>query len=119
LELAGVWKDLPHRPRLIELAPWLLMSAIALLLVEVLERHTGLVSVFSARALPLLQARRRPKRAPIPQSGTTPAKPGVTAASPQQIEEVPAPNMAKQAEPAAIFSALQQAREKAKERTKR
>jgi len=104
---------------LIELAPWLLLSAIALLLVEVLERHTGLVSVLSARALPRLRARRRSKRAPLPQSGIIPAKPGAPAASQHQKQDVSTPDKTKQAEPAAIFSALQQAREKAKERTKR
>src|SRR5262245_51844703 len=52
VELSGVWKDLPRLPRLIDLSPWLLLLATALLLVEVLERHTGLIS---ARLLPELR----------------------------------------------------------------
>ncbi len=53
IELSGVWKDLPKRPRSFPLAPWLLLTAAVCLLFEVLERRTGLVSsTFSAvRAL--------------------------------------------------------------------
>ncbi|NOT61618.1 MAG: hypothetical protein HOP19_15490, partial [Acidobacteria bacterium] len=43
LQLADVWRDLPRRPRLIELAPYLLSLAVLLLLLEVLERQAGLV----------------------------------------------------------------------------
>src|SRR5262245_7222539 len=52
VDLSGVWKDLPRLPRLIELSPWLLMLAILFLLIEVLERHTGLIT---ARLLPELK----------------------------------------------------------------
>ncbi|MBO0860190.1 MAG: VWA domain-containing protein, partial [Chloracidobacterium sp.] len=38
VEISGVWKDLSRLPRLIEIAPWLLMLAVVLLLIEVLER---------------------------------------------------------------------------------
>jgi hypothetical protein len=118
IELSGVWKDLPRRPRLIELAPWLLMLAVVLLLVEVLERHTGLLS---ARLLPVWQRERgkireaKPVRLKRPRSDQTvkvsePASPQVDG-EPQQKAE--------QAEPAAIRDALRQARQQAKERTKR
>jgi len=42
--LSTVWKDLPPRAQMIEMAPWLLSIALILLLAEVLERRTGLLS---------------------------------------------------------------------------
>jgi riboflavin biosynthesis pyrimidine reductase len=44
IELSGVWKDLPRRPRMIEITPWLLLAALTLLIAEVLERRTGLLT---------------------------------------------------------------------------
>ena len=35
LELASVWKELPRHVRLVSLAPWLLSTALVLLLLEV------------------------------------------------------------------------------------
>jgi len=124
VELSGVWKDLPRLPRLVEIAPWLLLLATALLLVEVLERHTGLIS---ARLLPELKRgrervggfmpaklkwARKKKRIEI-------AKP----APPQPAADQQSRPEATQAEPAvapaAILDALRQARRQAKERTKR
>lgn len=111
LELSGVWKDLPRQSRLIELAPYLLLAAIALLLIEVLERHTGLIT---ARALPILARMRREKK-------PKPAKPVIP--QPAQVSAIAnEPNSEtenKQPEPTAILDALQQARKKAEERTRR
>ncbi len=44
LELAGVWKELPRHVHFVSLAPWLLSAAVVLLLLEVFERRTGLLS---------------------------------------------------------------------------
>jgi Mg-chelatase subunit ChlD len=117
LELSGVWKDLPRQPRLIELAPWLLMLAIALLLAEVLERHTGLIS---ARLLPVLQTglRREGKASPQPVAASS-IKPPVDSDSSQPTKESSAAETDKLAEPARILGALKQARDKAEERIKR
>ncbi|HMV82676.1 MAG TPA: VWA domain-containing protein [Blastocatellia bacterium] len=114
LELAGVWKDLPRQQRLIELAPWLLLTAILLLLLEVLERHSGLLT---AGVFPKLQAKlqRKPKSESVPivtQPVSKPAKAPATS----QVESL---EPAQSTEPAAIFIALQQARQKAKERNDR
>ncbi len=121
IELSGVWKDLPRRPRMVELAPWLLMLATLLLLIEVLERHTGLIT---ARLLPVLQRDRErppdamPVQAPRPRMETT-AKMS-RPVSPQADEEPQPPTTTEPAEPAAaIMDALRQARQQAKERTKR
>jgi len=111
LELSGVWKDLPRQSRLIELAPYLLFAAIALLLIEVLERHTGLIT---ARALPMLARMRREKK-PKPAKSLISQPAQVSAIANEPDSET----KNKQPEPAAILDALQQARQKAKERTRR
>ncbi len=117
LELSGVWKDLPRQSRLIELAPYLLLMAIAVLLIEVLERHTGLVT---SRALPILQ-RLKPVQN-LKAKKLASVKPATLAANAAQPDAVEKPNPEpeiKQPETAEIFSALQKARQKAKERTER
>ena len=118
LDLTGVWKDLPRQPRLIELAPWLLLTAIGLLLIEVLERHTGLVT---AQALPLfskLPALKLKRKAKVSQPMISPPTSALANATPPETVEPPKPET-QQPEPAQIFDALQQARQKAKERTQR
>jgi hypothetical protein len=42
--LAGVWREMPARPRLFEMSPWLLSMALVLFLLEVLQRRTALLS---------------------------------------------------------------------------
>ena len=44
LELPGMWKELPRHTRLVSLVPWLLLAAVILLLLEVFERRSGLIS---------------------------------------------------------------------------
>jgi len=46
-----VWDDLPRRPRLIELSPWLLLAAVLVFLLEVFERRSGLLSIGRRREL--------------------------------------------------------------------
>jgi hypothetical protein len=115
-----VWKDLQRQPRLIGLAPWLLMLAILMLLIEVFERYTGLIT---GRMAPALKREREPIRDPKavelkrPRTVTA-AKAGAPA--PQQADgERQAEEKTEQAEPIAILDALRQARQQAKERTKR
>src|SRR6266404_3072554 len=43
--LASVWKDLPRQPRMLDMTTWLLAIALSLLLLEVLERRTGMLSL--------------------------------------------------------------------------
>ncbi len=72
LELPSIWKELPRRPRLVPIAPWLLGAALLVLLLEVLERRTGLLAANLARPAKLekerepgeTRARARPKAAP-------------------------------------------------------
>ena len=49
ISLAEIWDDLPRQPRLILLQPWLLIVALLLLLLETLERRTGLLSMRRGR----------------------------------------------------------------------
>jgi hypothetical protein len=44
IELAGEWKDLPRRSRIVSMKPWLLLAAVLCLLLEVIERRTMLIS---------------------------------------------------------------------------
>jgi hypothetical protein len=128
IELSGVWKDLPRQPRLIEMAPWLLMLAIFSLLVEVLERHTGLIST---RLIPTLRAERIAvpdrlrwlrKTTVARTSEATPVEHHDQQAIPNEIEPpAPAatPEANSEASPTVIMEALRQARRQARERTKR
>lgn len=124
VELSGVWKDLPRLPRLVKLSPWLLMIAALLLLIEVLERHTGLIS---ARLLPELKRGRERVREIRPaklrwRRKKRPVEIAESALS-QSVTDQQASPEAEQVEPvvapAAILDALRQARQQAKERTKR
>jgi len=113
--LAGIWSEIPTRPRYVNLAPWLVVAAILLLLVEVLERRTGLVS--AARLGPIRLRRkdekagpaaaRRPKRR---KKGEKPA--AVESAAPQPEKPAAEP-------PPGLGDVLDQARRRAKERTDR
>ncbi len=49
INLGEIWDDLPRQPRLISLQPWLLIAALLLLLLETLERRTGLISMRHGR----------------------------------------------------------------------
>ena len=44
VDLTGVWKELPRHVRFVSLAPWLLVAVVLLLLLEVFERRSGLLS---------------------------------------------------------------------------
>ena len=113
VSLARVWKDMPRQPRLIGLAPWLLPAALALLLVEVFERRTGLVSRQRRR----LVWRRAKKVAPKPALARP--QPPRPATVPKDIEPLPAPAPEQAAPaPATAPSGLVEALRKARERTR-
>jgi Mg-chelatase subunit ChlD len=97
VDLSGVWRDLPRRARSFPLAPWLLLAAVVLLLLEVLERRTGLVTsaaqALRPSAIRFRLRRRAPVAAPAPAPGSTPAAPptAVPAAAPERKEAAPKP----------------------------
>jgi Mg-chelatase subunit ChlD len=129
VELPGVWKELPRRPRYISIARWLLLAAVLLLVLEVLERRTGLLSrqtdalrdaLVAARAArptaAVPQAPAKPARsAPVPTPSRAPAKPAPTAGA----ESTPAPSPPIAVEPmpeAGVLEALRKARQRTRGR---
>jgi hypothetical protein len=58
INLTDIWEDLPRQPQMISMAPWLLFVAIILLLLEVFQRRTGLLS---ARRWRLFRLQAKPK----------------------------------------------------------
>jgi uncharacterized membrane protein len=115
VNLAAIWKELPRRPRLVELGHWLLVVALAVFLVEVLERRTGFLSTRRRRVVPeeaeeeaQAPAPRRVKR--VRPKGRRRAAP----AKPLRKKEVAAPP-AEEEEPD-MTDALRRARRKARER---
>lgn len=56
VNLGDVWRDIPKTPRLVSLAPYLLLAAVVLFLLEVLQRRTGLLSV-RWKPIPLFRRR--------------------------------------------------------------
>jgi len=81
-DLGSLWKDIPRRPRAKDWTPWLLCAACALLLLEVLERRTALVSAAMGLGLAFLLAPlaavgrlRRAGSAGQPEAAGTPKKP--------------------------------------------
>jgi hypothetical protein len=103
VDLAGIWNELPRQPRLVELAPWLLAAAVVLLLVEVLERRTG-----------LLARRARVSRRPQPEPREW-AAPREVAARHGRVEQAAPIKDRKEETPAreaGLLEALRQARQR-------
>lgn len=120
--LASVWKDLPRQPRMLDMTTWLLAMALSLLLLEVLERRTGMLSL---RGFERLQVRKitdevgpvavRGKSEKWWVSGWKPAGKTSAAAAAQALAEPVA--TVEQAEPR-LDDALLRARRRARARTK-
>lgn len=105
IDIAGMWNDIPRHPRFVPLAAWLLIAAAVLLLAEVLERLTGLLSrggrlLLKARK-PVVSSTSRERVAAQP-SATTPAIP---VAAPAEVADKPEPATAR-AEVSGILAAM-------------
>jgi Mg-chelatase subunit ChlD len=55
VEISKIWEELPVKSRYVELAPWLLVAAAILFLIEVLERRTGWLSRLVLRKTAAMQ----------------------------------------------------------------
>ncbi len=116
VDVAGTWDDFPRRPRIIEIASWLLLAAVVLLLAEILERRTALLSLgLGRRAEKPAQAdaapsKKRPRRS-RPAKRPKPAAPESDPAD-EQPESEP------EATPG-VVDALARARQRASRRTRR
>jgi Mg-chelatase subunit ChlD len=128
VDLAGIWAELPRHPRLIPVGPWLLAAAMIVLLLEVLERRTGLVSgrghmMWEWVRAPVDRVRRRPaKQGPVAASRPTPTiPPAQVTPAPQPVEQppsavAPAPVPQAPAQQAGLVEALRQARQRTRGR---
>ena len=135
VEIPKIWTELPVKSRFVELAPWLLVLATLLFLLEILERRTGWISrmlrlqpaaaavvepeeIETAKTIPARKPVfpwlvRKPVRQPkVPTAGKISARPAV-ATTPAQSS--PAPEKPAAAESA--IDALRKARERASRRT--
>jgi Mg-chelatase subunit ChlD len=90
VDLSGVWRDLPRRTRSFPLAPWLLLTAVVVVLLEVLERRTGLVPSVARALRPSALRFRIKRRAPVAAPEPAPT-PGMAPAAPTTPAAVPAP----------------------------
>ena len=112
INLGEIWDDLPRQPRLISLQPWLLILALILLLLEVLERRTGLLSMrHGRRFVETVSQRILGKERPATQV-TVPSAVEETLPSTPEESETPS-------ERDGMLDALSQARKRASGRTGR
>jgi len=142
VNLGSIWSDLPKAPRSISLAPWLLLCAVPLMLLEILHRRTGWLALprgrFSFRRKETVPSRSTSPQSEIAasRSASTPVPiPGVQAPSgsavpatgstsaPSPVAPSPAPSsvVPTAAEPDRkdVGDALSQARNRAARRTQR
>jgi hypothetical protein len=123
VELAGIWKDLPKLPRFIPIGPWLLLAAIVILLLEILERRTAILSrqagwVQQAAAESAERGkqwlRRRPRPVAVPTEPVVEPLPKPHAPAAATTKAVAASDAA--AERAGMVDALRQARQRSRGR---
>ena len=119
--LSSAWKDLPRLPRMLDMTPWLLAIALILLVAEVLERRTGLLS---SRGFGRLGIRRTAVRELAPmvvrRKGTTSGsemKPASGASPGEALQSQPEPAPVQESGPS-LADALSRARRQAGARTR-
>ncbi len=118
LEPAGIWQDLPRQPRLISMQRWLLTAVLVLLLLEVFQRRTGLLSSLAgatwsrrsereeSRAKPAVAKARKAAATPTPEERKEDAKPAESpAVAPAATEQ------------AGVVEAMRKARQQVRRRT--
>jgi hypothetical protein len=127
LELANIWLEIPRASRMLSIAHWLLLAALCLLLLEVLERRTGLLSRQGRWALQHARipgkARIEPRPREIPKRTETPApiRPAVVIAPRKEVPieappEPAAPAPAPANEGGGMLDALRKARQRTRGR---
>jgi uncharacterized membrane protein len=122
LNLTEVWRDIPKKPRYVLLAPYLLLTAVVLLLLEVLERRTGLVAAAGRllRRSPRAATSQAEKQAPAPKAKPQTRKPPLAEEHTAPGKPEPAkPDTGAKAGDAGIDDAFSQAQERARRRTER
>jgi Mg-chelatase subunit ChlD len=136
VEITKIWRELPINPRLVELAPWLLVAAAALFLLEIFERRTGWLSRLMGRSIVATATNEegateeaspaaKPKpylswlvRKPVaPRTVNTTRASTTPATAPPTVASAPKPAATPNAAPESNLDALRQARERARHRT--
>ena len=115
INLGQIWDDLPRQPRLISLQPWLLIAALLLLLLEILERRTGLLSTRRGQWFVEAISQRIPRRERTAPQITTPASEEEVTPSTQEAADKPEVPSDREG----MLDALSQARRRASGRTRR
>lgn len=126
VEIPKIWSELPIRSRYVTLAPWLLVAAAFLFLLEILERRAGWLSKFTgvkmaARVHDRINEAKSPSSSPAPKVHQ-PARNKLNLAAPASasakgIQPKPVPD--KTADDGTTFGALRQARDRARRKEKR
>jgi len=126
LELGQIWNDLPRKPQIMGVARWLFLAAAVLVLVEALERRTGLLTAIRLPRLQLaarvgrttgkIVRSRRKKSATAAKAGSTAEPPVTDERTPKAVDE--ATQEAHDAQPD-MLDALGQALRRANGRTRR
>jgi len=115
-DISTIWQSLPAQKHMIEISHWLYLLAILTLLIDVLQRRTGIISTLNKPTIPKLTINL--KKSPKP----TQKKPTKHKTESQNLENIhKAPHQSTKApekEPNTI-SAMQKARQRARHRTKR
>jgi Mg-chelatase subunit ChlD len=135
IDLTNIWKDLPVRPRTTKLASWLLLAAALLLLLEIFERRTGLVSSkwhagwAALRSFAIFRRLRiRSKTMPMPAvahggAAVEPSTPNSAGRLQPQLEPAteptPAPESSAPEAKGDVLDAMRQARDRSRGRTDR
>ena len=115
INLGEIWDDLPRQPRLISLQPWLLIAALLLLLLEILERRTGLLSTRHGRRFVESVSQRIPRKERT--AAKVSAPPSEKEMRPSTQEEAEKPEVPSDRD--GMLDALSQARRRASGRTGR
>jgi Mg-chelatase subunit ChlD len=130
LEIPKIWDELPVKSRYVELAPWLLVFAAVLFLLEIFERRTGWVSRFfgwrtvakTEKDKEEIPAPAAPKRPVMPWLVRKPGRTATVMAAKSKTEPVsaaPPPAPDKPVTTESSLDAMRQAREPAQRRTGR
>ncbi|MEZ4526314.1 MAG: VWA domain-containing protein [Desulfobacterales bacterium] len=120
INLAEIWKDLPEKQQYVEISHWLILSALAIFLLEILQRRTGILSLRLLKKMQKMEKRiekSAEKSVKKKQGFAQKEKAGKTeTVSAKEIpkEKVPAPSEAQDA-----FTAMQRAKKMAKNRMQR
>ncbi|MGH8022647.1 MAG: hypothetical protein ACRED1_03640, partial [Limisphaerales bacterium] len=120
VEIPKIWNDLPVRSRYVTLAPWLLVAAAFLFLLEILERRSGWIAKLGGIRVPI-QIKTRTPQPQAPSRGPMPKAFQPAATNPKAGNPVPAAAKTTEtkrhpdeSDEGSMLSALRQARDRAK-----